>query len=47
MEYRKLRKIAREAAAAVKDPDLRDVAFHSILAHLYNLPRKRKRKVKR
>jgi hypothetical protein len=36
---------ARRAAKVVKDPILREIAYHSILHHLYELPRKQKRKV--
>jgi hypothetical protein len=42
--HRKLRVKARRAAKAVKDKTLREIAYHSILRHLYELPRKRKRK---
>lgn len=41
--HRKLQAKARRAANGVKDPVLRTIAYHSILRHLYELPRKRKR----
>lgn len=44
MEFHlKLRAKAKRAASAVKDPTLKFIAYHSILRHLYELPRKRKR----
>lgn len=45
-QHRKLQAKARRAASAVKDPELRHIAYHSILRHLYELPRTRKRKTK-
>lgn len=42
--HRKLRAKARRAASTVKDPTLREIAYHSILRHLYELPRKRRAK---
>jgi hypothetical protein len=42
--HKKVRAKARRAANAVKDETLREIAYHSILRHLYELPRKRKRK---
>jgi hypothetical protein len=45
--HHQLHKKAQRASRAVKDPDLRAIAYHSILRHLYELPRKRKRKAKR
>lgn len=45
--HRKLRAKARRASNAVRDKTLREIAYHSILRHLYELPRKRKRKAAR
>lgn len=44
--HHKLAAKARRAASNVKDPELRAIAYHSILRHLYELPRTRKRKAK-
>lgn len=43
--HRKLQAKAKRASGAVKDPTLRHIAYHSILRHLYELPRKRKTKI--
>jgi len=48
MEYhKKLRAEARRATRAVKDPTLREIAYQSILRHLYAIPHKWKDKRKK